>query len=143
MEEVRRITKRRRRLRTVGEPHPWEPRHMRLTAVRFAESVGGPQERRNVTLGVIQHLWRSPVPFVGFYPPEGVRVTERRHYVPALPRLVDDTEYLAGVEAHKKAFAKDLKDGMIPSGKLTGYFEVPTDEWLRMVLDLAEGRLGL
>ena len=116
---------------------------MRLTGVRFAESVGDPRGRRNVTLGVIQHLWRSPVPFVGFYPPEGVRVTESRHYVPALPRLVDDTEYLAGVEAHKRSFAKDLKDGMIPSGKLTGYFEVPTDEGLRMVLDLAEGRLGL
>src|ERR671921_181951 len=54
MEEVRRITKRRRRLRTVGEPHPWEPRHMRLTAMRFAESVGEPAERRNITLGLAE-----------------------------------------------------------------------------------------
>src|ERR687890_714435 len=128
MEEIRHITKRRRRLRTVGKPHPWEPRHMRLTAMRFAESVGEPAERPNVTLGVIQPLWRSPVPFVGFYPPEGVRVTESRLYVSSPPRLVDDTEYLAGVEAHKRTFAKDLKDGMIPSGRLPGYFEISTDE---------------
>src|SRR5829696_5988822 len=99
MEEISRITKRRRRLRTVGEPHPWEPRHMRLTAMRIAESVGEPAERRNVTLGVIQHLWRSPVPFIGFYPPEGVKVTENRLYTSAPPRSVDDTDYLAGVEA--------------------------------------------
>jgi len=51
---------------------------MRLSAIRFAESVGEPAERRNVTLGVIRHLWRSPVPFIGFYPPEGVQVTENR-----------------------------------------------------------------
>src|SRR5215213_6477568 len=118
MEEIRRITKRRRRLRTVGEPHPWEPRHMRLSAMRFADSVGEPEERRNVTLGVIQHLWRSPVPFIGFYPPEGVKVTENRLYTPAPPRSVDDTDYLAGVEAH-------------------------TDEGWRITLELAEGRLGL
>ena len=78
MEEIRRISRRRRRLRTVGEPQPWEPRHMCLAGMRFAEAVGDPRGRRNVTLGVIQHLWRSPVPFVGFYPPEGVRVTEGR-----------------------------------------------------------------
>ena len=116
---------------------------MRLAAMRFAESVGEPGERRNVTLGVIQHLWRSPVPFVGFYPPEGVRVTQSRRYVPALPKLVDDTEYLTGVETHKRSFAKDLQDGMIPSGRLPGYFELPTDEGWSLVLDLAEGRLGL
>jgi hypothetical protein len=116
---------------------------MRLACTRFAESVGDPRGRRNVTLGVIQHLWRSPVPFVGFYAPEGVRVTESRLYAPAPPRLVDDTEYLAGIEAHKRAFAEDLRDGMIPAGRLPGYFEVPTDEGWRMVLDLAEGRLGL
>ena len=116
---------------------------MRLAGIRCAESVGDPRGRRNVTLGVIQHLWRSPVPFVAFYPPEGVRVTERRPYVPAAPRLVDDTDYLAGVEAHKRAFAKDLLDGMLPAGKLPGYFEVPTDEGWRIVLDLAEGRLAL
>ena len=86
---------------------------MRLAAMRFAESVGGPEERRNVTLGVIQHLWRSPVPFIGFYPPEGVRVTENRLYTPAPPRTVDDTDYLAGIEAHKKAFAKDLELSLI------------------------------
>jgi hypothetical protein len=74
---------------------------MQLAGTRFAESVGDPRGRRNVTLGVIQHLWRSPVPFVGFYPPEGVVVTESRTYVPAPPRLVDDTEYLARLEAHK------------------------------------------
>src|SRR5215207_5272772 len=130
MEEISRITKRRRRLRTVGEPHPWEPRHMRLTAMRFAESVGEPAERRNVTLGVIQHLWRSPVPFIGFY-------------TPAPPRSVDDTDYLAGVEAHKRAFAKDLENAMVPAGRLPGYFEVPTDEGWRITLELAEGRLGL
>jgi hypothetical protein len=116
---------------------------MRLAGARFAETVGDPRGRRNVTLGVIQHLWRSPVPFVGFYPPEGVRVTESRHYMPAPPRLVDDTDYLAGVEAHKWTFAKDLRDGMIPSGRLPGYFEISTDEGWRIVLDLAEGHLGL
>src|SRR5829696_4697470 len=137
MEEVSRITKRRRRLRTVGEPHPWEPRHMRLTAMRFAESIGEPAERRNVTLGVIQHLWRSPVPFIGFYPPEGVKVTENRLYTPAPPKSVDDTDYLAGVEAHKRAFAKDLENAMVPTGRLPGYFEVPTDEGWRITLDLA------
>ena len=116
---------------------------MRLAAMRFAESVGEPVERRNVTLGVIQHLWRSPVPFIGFYPPEGVRVTEHRLYTPAPPKTVDDTDYLAGVEAHKKAFAKDLENAMVPAGRLPGYFEVPTDEGWRITLDLAEGRLGL
>jgi hypothetical protein len=116
---------------------------MRLAGMRFAESVGDPRGRRNVTLGVIQHLWRSPVPFVAFYPPEGARITEQRLYAPAPPRQVDDTEYLAGVEAHKRAFAKDLEDGMVPAGRLPGYFEVSTDEGWRIVLDLAEGRLGL
>jgi hypothetical protein len=116
---------------------------MRLAAMRFAESVGEPVERRNVTLGVIQHLWRSPVPFIGFYPPEGVRVTEHRLYTPAPPKTVDDTDYLAGVEAHKKAFAKDLENAMVPVGRLPGYFEVPTDEGWRITLNLAEGHLGL
>jgi hypothetical protein len=116
---------------------------MRLAGMRFAESVGDSRGRRNVTLGVIQHLWRSPVPFVGFYAPEGVRITKSRLYAPAPPRRVDDTEYLAGVEAHKRAFANDLRDGMIPSGRLPGYFEVPTDEGWCVVLDLAAGRLGL
>jgi hypothetical protein len=143
MEEVRRISRRRRRLRSVGEPHPWEPKHMRLAGMRFAETLGDPRGRRNVALGVIQHLWRSPVPFVGFYPPEGVRVTERRLYVPAPPRLVDDTEYLAGVEAHKRSFAKDLQDGIIPSGRLPGYFEILADEGWHIILDLTEGRLEL
>lgn len=116
---------------------------MRLAGMRFAESVGKPLERRNVTLGVIQHLWRSPVPFVGFYPPEGVKVTENRLYTPAPPKTVDDTDYLAGVEAHKKAFARDLEDAMVPAGRLPGYFEVPTDQGWRIVLDLARARLGL
>lgn len=116
---------------------------MSLAAMRFAESVGEPEERRNVTLGVIQHLWRSPVPFIGFYPPEGVKVTEQRLYTPAPPRTVDDTEYLAGVEAHKKAYAKDLENAMVPAGRLPGYFEVPTDEGWRIDLDLAGGRLRL
>jgi hypothetical protein len=116
---------------------------MRLAGTRFAESTGKPSARRNVTLGVIQHLWRSPVPFVGFYTPEGVKVTQHRRYAPASPRTVDDTDYLAGVEAHKQAFARDLQDGMVPSGSLRGYFEVPTDEGWRIVLDLAEGRLEL
>ena len=87
-------------------------------------------------------LWRSPVPFVGFYPPEGVKVTENRLYTPAPPRSVDDTDYLAGVEAHKRAFAKDLENAMVPAGRLPGYFEVPTDEGWRITLELAEGRLG-
>lgn len=43
---------------------------MKLAGMRFAESVGDPSGRRNVTLGVIKHLWRSPVPFLGFYAPE-------------------------------------------------------------------------
>jgi hypothetical protein len=116
---------------------------MRLAGTRFAESIGDPRGRRNVTLGVIHHLWRSPVPFIGFYPPEGVRVTESRLYAPAPPRLVDDTAYLTGVEAHKRSFAKDLRDGIVPSGWLPGYFEMPTDEGWNMVLDLVEGRLRL
>lgn len=116
---------------------------MGLAGMRFAEFVGDPAGRRNVALGVIQHLWRSPVPFVGFYPPEGVRVTRQRLYVPSPPRLVDDTDYLAGVEAHKRAFARDLQDGMVPAGNLTGYFEVPTDEGWRIALDLPENRLVL
>jgi hypothetical protein len=116
---------------------------MRLAGTRYAESVGDPRGRRNVTLGVIQHLWRSPVPFVGFYPPEGVLVTEGRPYVPAAPRLVDDTDYLAGVEAHKRSFAADLHGCMIPSGRLPGYFELSTDEGWRISLDLAERRLAL
>jgi hypothetical protein len=56
---------------------------------------------------------------------------------------VDDTDYLAGVEAHKRSFAKDLEDGMVPAGHLPGYFEVPTDEGWRIDLDLVEGRLKL
>ena len=116
---------------------------MRLSNIRYAESVGDARGRRNVTLGVIQHLWRSPVPFVGFYPPEGVKVTEHRLYVPQPPRLVDDTEYLAGVEAHKKAFAQDLEGTMLPAGSLPGYFEVPTDEGWSVVVDRAEKRFGL
>ena len=116
---------------------------MRLAGTRYADSVGDPRGRRNVTLGVIQHLWRSPVPFVAFYPPEGELVTRERTYVPSPPRLVDDTEYLAGVEAHKRAFASDLQEGMIPSGRLPGYFELSTDEGWRITLDLAGRRLGL
>jgi hypothetical protein len=115
---------------------------MRLAGARFAETVGDPRGRRNVTLGVIQHLWRSPVPFVGFYPPEGVVVTEGRPYLPAPPRLVDDTEYLAGVEAHKRTFARDLQKGMIPSGRLPGYFGLSTEEGWRITLDLAGRRQG-
>ena len=110
---------------------------MQLAGTRFAESVGDPRGRRNVTLGVIQHLWRSPVP------PEGVVVTESRTYVPAPPRPVDDTEYLVRVEAHKRSFAQDLEEGMIPSGRLPGYFEVSTDEGWRITLDLAGRRLAL
>lgn len=115
---------------------------MKLSATRFAGTVGGkPQGRRNLTLGVIRHLWRSPVPFVGFYPPEEIKLAGKRVYRPAPPRLVDDTEYLAGIEAHKKRFASDLLGGMIPSGSLRGYFEVPTDEGWRMSLDLIGRRL--
>ncbi len=127
----------------MGEPHPWEPRHMRLAGTRYAESLGDSRGRRNVTLGVIQHLWRSPVPFVGFYAPEDVKVTEHRLYTPAPPKLVDDVEYLAGVEAHKKAYARDLEGTMLPAGNLPGYFEVPTDEGWRIVVDLVKKRLEL
>lgn len=116
---------------------------MRLAGMRFAESVGKPASRRNLTLGVIKHLWRSPVPFVAFYPPEGVKITESRMYTPAPPRLVDDTEYLAGVEAHKKAFAADLENTMVPAGSLRGYFEVPTEEGWRVGVDLAGQKLEL
>ncbi len=116
---------------------------MKLSGVRFAEAAGEPAGRRNVALGVIQHLWRSPVPFVGFYPPEDVQVTEKRRYVPTPPRLVDDSEYLAAVEAHKKSFALDLEKTMIPAGSLRGYFEVPTDEGWRLTLDLIERELDL
>lgn len=116
---------------------------MKLSGMRFAEAAGESAGRRNVTLGVIKHLWRSPVPFVGFYPPEGVRVTEKRSYVPIPPRLVDDTEYLAGVEAHKKAFAEDLAKSMVPAGSLPGYFQVPTDEGWRLTVDLVERSITL
>ena len=116
---------------------------MRLAGIRVAESVGKPSARRNVTLGVVKHLWRSHVPFVGFYPPEGVKVIEHRKYVPRSLRRVDDTDYLAGVEAHKRSFAADLSDAMVPAGHLPGYFEVPTDEGWRITLDLVEGRLEL
>lgn len=116
---------------------------MKLAGMRFAETVGDPSGRRNVALGVVRHLWRSPVPFVGFYPPEGVTVTEGRQYVPAPPRQVDDTEYLSGVESHKKRFAADLEGAMIPAGSLRGYFEIPADEGWRISLDLAERRLEL
>lgn len=116
---------------------------MRLDCVRFADCVGDPLERRNVTLGVVKHLWRSPVPFVAFYPPEGVQITEHRHYVPEPPRLVDDSGYLVGVEEHKKAFAADLERTMVPSGSLRGYFEVPTDEGWHLELDLVGRELEL
>ncbi len=116
---------------------------MQLAGIRFADCVGEPSGRRNVTLGVVKHLWRSPVPFIGFYPPEGVRVTEHRTYVPAPPRLVDDSDYLVGVEEHKKAFAEDLGKTMVPSGSLRGYFEVPTDEGWRLELDLVGRELEL
>ena len=116
---------------------------MKLAGMRFADAAGDPTGRRNVTLGVIQHLWRSPVPFVGFYPPEGARVTKDRSYFPASPRHIDDTEYLAGVEAHKRAYAVDLRDCMVPAGNLPGYFDVPTDEGWRLSVDLPGRRLEL
>lgn len=116
---------------------------MRLAATRCAETLGDSRGRRNATLGVVRHLWRSPVPFVGFYTPERKKIAGRRLYVPAPPRTVDDTEYLAGVEAHKRAYAEDLQKTMLPSGSLPGYFEVPTDEGWRLVVDLAEEQLEL
>lgn len=116
---------------------------MKLSGVRYAEAVAEPTGRRNVTFGVIQHLWRSPVPFVGFYAPEDVKVARNRRYVPTPPRLVDDSEYLAAVEAHKKDFAQDLEKTMIPAGSLRGYFEVPTDEGWRLTVDLVERELEL
>src|SRR5215210_7104323 len=143
MEETKRISRRRRRLKTGGGPHPWEPRHMKLSGVRYAESLGDTRGRRNLALGVIQHLWRSPVPFVGFYAPEGVRVTEHRLYTPAPPKLVDDAEYLASVEAHKRAYAQDLEDSMLPAGNLPGYFEAPTDEGWKVLVDVAGKRVEL
>jgi hypothetical protein len=116
---------------------------MQLAATRYAESLGDVRGRRNVALGVIQHLWRSPVPFVGFYPPEDVKVSEHRLYTPAPAKLVDDAEYLTGVEAHKRTYAQDLKSAMLPSGYLPGYFEVPTDEGWSIVVNLLEKRLKL
>lgn len=116
---------------------------MRLSGTRYAESLGDARARRNVALGVIKHLWRSPVPFVGFYVPESVKVTEHRLYTPAPPRLVDDAEYLAGVEAHKRVYARDLQDTMLPAGSLPGYFEVPTEEGWRIAVDLAGKRIEL
>ena len=116
---------------------------MKLSNARLADTIGEVGGRRNATLGVIQHLWRAPVPFVGFYAPEGQKVTENRLYTPAPPRLVDDTEYLAGVEAHKKAYAADLQATMLSAGNLPGYFEVPMDEGWSVVVDLAEKRLEL
>ncbi len=143
MEGVQKITKRRRKVRGVGEPSPWEPRHMRLNNVRYAETSGGAEGLRNVTLGVVQHLWRSPVPFIGFYPPEGVTVVEGRIYTPEAARRVDDAEYLSGVEEHKRSFARDLEQTMLGSGSLPGYFEVPTDVGWRVVLDLPGSRFEM
>lgn len=116
---------------------------MKLSNTRLAETIGEVGGRRNATLGVIRHLWRAPVPFVGFYTPEGQKVTENRLYTPAPPKLVDDTEYLAGVEAHKKAYAADFRATMLSAGNLPGYFEVPMDEGWSVVVDLAEKRLEL
>ena len=116
---------------------------MKLSNTRFAETIGEVGGRRNVALGVIRHLWRAPVPFVGFYAPEGQKVTEGRFYTPAPPKLVDDTEYLAGVEAHKKAYAADLQATVLSAGTLPGYFEVPTDEGWSVDLDIVEKRLEL
>ncbi len=96
-----------------------------------------------MALGVIKHLWRSSVPFVGFFAPEGAKVTEHRLYTPAPPKLVDDVEYLAGVEAHKRAYARDLENTMLPAGNLPGYFEVPTEEGWRIVVDLVGKRIEL
>lgn len=116
---------------------------MRLENVRYAETAGSPEARRNVTLGVVQHLWRSPVPFIGFYPPEGVPMVGGRVYTPETARRVDDAEYLWGVEEHKRSFARDLGQTMLGSGRLPGYFEVPTDEGWRVVLDLAGSRVEM
>lgn len=116
---------------------------MRLNNVRYADTAGVPDSRRNVTLGVVQHLWRSPVPFIGFYPPEGTPVIEGRVYTPEAARRVDDAEYLWGVEEHKRAFARDLADTMLGAGSLPGYFEVPTDEGWRVVLDLVGSQLEM
>jgi len=116
---------------------------MRLDNVRYAEALGNPDALRNVTLGVVQHLWRSPVPFIGFYPPEGVPVVAGRVYTPETARRVDDAEYLWGVEEHKRAFARDLAETMFSTDRLPGYFEVPTDEGWRVVLDLAGSRLEM
>ena len=116
---------------------------MRLNNVRYAETSGGAEGLRNVTLGVVQHLWRSPVPFIGFYPPEGVTVVEGRIYTPEAARRVDDAEYLSGVEEHKRSFARDLEQTMLGSGSLPGYFEVPTDVGWRVVLDLPGSRIEM
>ena len=116
---------------------------MKLSNTRLAETIGEVSGRRNATLGVIRHLWRAPVPFVGFYAPEGQKVTENRLYAPAPPKLVDDTEYLAGVEAHKKSYAADLQATMLSAGSLPGYFEVPMDEGWSVVVDIVEKRLEL
>ena len=104
--------------------------------------VGEPAERRNVTLGGDTAPLAFACPVHRVLPARGVKVTENRLYTPAPPRSVDDTDYLAGVEAHKRAFAKDLENAMVPAGRLPGYFEVPTDEGWRITLELAEGRLG-
>jgi hypothetical protein len=64
-------------------------------------------------------------------------------YTPAPPKLVDDSEYLIGVEAHKRAYAHDLQATMLPAGNLRGYFEVPTDEGWKLLVDLSEKRLEL
>lgn len=116
---------------------------MRLNNVRYAETNGSPEAMRNVTLGVVQHLWRSPVPFIGFYPPEGIPVVEGRFYTPEAVRRVDDAEYLSGVEEHKRAFARDLGETMLGSGSLPGYFEVPADVGWTMMLDLSGSQLEM
>lgn len=116
---------------------------MRLNNVRYAETIGSSGGLRDLTLGVVQHLWRSPVPFIGFYPPEGVPVVEGRVYTSEAARRVDDAEYLLGVEEHKRSFARQLEETMLGSGSLPGYFEVPTDEGWRVVLDLEGSRLEM
>lgn len=127
----------------MGEPHPWEPRHMKLRVMRLADSPCDPSGGSNLTLGIIRHLWRSPVPFLGFYPPEGVRVTGGRPYIPGSTRLADDAEYLAGVEEHKRAFALELRESMSPGGRLAGYYDVHAERGWGLLLDLPQQTLEI
>jgi hypothetical protein len=68
-------------------------------------------------------------------------VTGDRPYVPGSTRLVDDAEYLAEVEWHKRGFALSLREIMFPGERLAGYYDVHAEEEWGVVIDLPQQML--